>query len=74
MLEDNKVNLIQIESKINIIKYHIELLLKLFPIIIKENNDNIRQSTASEINKLCNNLDSENIKKTKLIKLIKMKK
>ena len=70
MLDKNKVNLLQIENKINIIKYHIELLAKLFPIIIKENKK-IRKSTAKELNKLCNDLDLINIEKTQIILKIK---
>ena len=70
MLDKNKVNLLQIENKINIIKYHIELLAKLFPIIIKENKK-IRKSTAKELNKLCNDLYLINIEKTQIILKIK---
>ena len=56
MLKKNKFELLQLEYTINILRYHIELLVKLFPEIIKENNK-IRASTADEINKICSELD-----------------
>ena len=51
MLKKNKLLLLEVENEINILRYHIELLTKIFPKIIKENN-NIRESTASEINRI----------------------
>tara|TARA_Y100001970_G_C13736814_1_gene604217 strand:- start:65 stop:289 length:225 start_codon:yes stop_codon:yes gene_type:complete len=56
MLKKNKFELLQLEYTINILRYHIELLVKLFPTIIKENND-IRPSTAHEINRMCTELE-----------------
>lgn len=69
MLNEDKKKLLQIEFKIQIIKYHIELLAKLFPFIIKE-NPNIRTSTANEINKICDELESVLILKNKIINKI----
>ena len=56
MLKKNKLLLLELENEINILRYHIELLTKLFPKIIKENN-NIRESTASEINRICTEIN-----------------
>ena len=72
MLKDFKMSLIQIEKDIQILKYHIELLTKLFPYIIKEKSE-IRKSTANEINKIFNELDSVIAKKNIMIKKIQNK-
>ena len=52
MTKKNKKLLLEIENNINITKYHIELLLKIFQQFL-HNNETIRKSIALEINNLC---------------------
>lgn len=70
MLNENKLSLLQIENRIKILQYHIELLAKLFPEIIKE-YPKIRKSTANEINRTCSELDFIIIEKNNLVNQIK---
>ena len=63
-------SLLQIENRINILRYHIELLLKILPQFLKENL-HIRKSIANEINLLCTNFEKEKSEKKKLINEIK---
>ena len=70
MTKKNKKLLLEIENNINITKYHIELLLKIFQQFL-HNNDTIRKSIALEINNLCTEFENIELTKKKLINEIK---
>lgn len=70
MTKKNKKLLLEIENNINITKYHIELLLKIFQQFL-HNNETIRKSIALEINNLCTEFENIELTKKKLINEIK---